>query len=167
MGRITRKPALALAVGAAVIATVSIWLTVGHTSTTATHPPAPVSTIDSDRRACLLTDATADAKTVNPVLANLRAAAASSQGLLLQDFTLPPSVTPKVYLNTLSHMRCQTIITIGDTLRTPAAEAAHTNTTTQRYIVITEQPVSAPHAISLTPAQATRAALTTAIDAAP
>jgi len=166
MGRITRRSAVvlaAVAVAAAAVAAASIWLSAGRTRPSATRPPAPVSTIDDDRRACLLTDATADAKTVSPILADLRAVAADGRGLMIQDFTLPPSTTPEVYLNTLSHMRCQTIVTIGDTLRTPAAEAARSSAPAQRYVVISDQPVSAPRTTSLTPSQATPAALTAAL----
>ncbi|MFI9105533.1 hypothetical protein ACIGXA_34010 [Streptomyces fildesensis] len=161
MRRPTRwQTAIAATGGALAIGITAIALSTGGSARN--QPPAAVSTIDSQLRACMLTDATADAKTIAPVWAGLAQAAAHRTDLIVQRYSLPPAVAPATYLNTLAQMRCTTIVTVGESLRAPVAA----DTTGHRYVVISKQPITASHTTHLTPSQATSGAVASAVTAA-
>ncbi|MCZ4102529.1 hypothetical protein [Streptomyces sp. H39-C1] len=147
--------------GALVIGITAVVLSTGG-GTQSNQAPTAVSTIDSQLRACMLTDATADDKTIASVWAGLTQAATQRTDLIVQRHTLPPAVAPATYLNTLAQMRCTTIVTVGETLRAPVAA----DTTGHHYVVISKQPVAAAHTTSLTPGQATANAVASAVTAA-
>ncbi|MFC1420209.1 hypothetical protein [Streptacidiphilus cavernicola] len=152
---ITRRIA-ALTTAATLVLGAGTWVviaTINRPSDTP-RPPSPVSMIDTEHRACFLTAADTDPQTATATWTSLTAAAKSWHGLLLQRFTVPTATKPTAYLTTLTQMRCNVIITIGDQLRNATAADAETNHTNTHLVVIDSHPVNAPGVTNLTPAQA-------------
>lgn len=136
-----------------------IWWAVGN-STSPARPPAPVSHVGVARRACLLAEHTADSRTVDTVWTGMRHASERNHDLIVQRYTLPNGVPPKAYLTTLTQMRCETVVTVGTRL----ADAVASKTLRGRFVVVTDHNVTAPHTTSLTPTNATSAAIATTIE---
>ena len=158
MNRPTKRQVILGSAGTAAIAAtaaVAWWSLTDHTDRP--HPPTPVSAIDTYRRACLLTGDDAAAGTSARVWTGMRQAA-THQHLIVQRFSLPPKTAAGSYLNTLTQMRCGTIVTVGTTVGN-AATAEHTGTS--RFIIVTEHPANNAHTTSLTPAQATSTRIAT------
>ena len=152
MNRPTKRQAILGSAGTAAIAVTAAltwWSLTNHTDRP--HPPAPVSAIDTYRRACLLTGNDADAGTSTRVWTGMRQAA-THQRLIVQRFSLPPKTSAELYLNTLTQMRCATIVTVGTTVSNAAATE---HTRASRFIIVTEHSVNNARTTSLTPDQAT------------
>ena len=162
MSSSTRKRAATIGTaGAAILILLGALLWQTLTGDTArSRPPAAVSAIDTYQRACLLTDGKSAATTTARVWAGMRQGAAQHGDLLVQRFPLPKGVSATNYLNTLSQMQCRTIVTIGTSLRDAVASDAKRS---NRFVVIADRRVDAPHVVSLTPAQVTETAIETAV----
>ncbi|WP_034086920.1 hypothetical protein [Streptacidiphilus albus] len=150
-----RTAAIAAAAGTlAAAAAAVIGLSGGGTSHAST--PAPVSSIDSEARACLLTGPGASPALTAAAWTGMRQAAASSTHLLVQQFALPPNATPATFLDTLTQMRCTTIATVGSSLDTAVPPTAN-RTPSVRFLIIGGAPALAHNIIDLSPTQATPA----------
>ncbi|MFD1663368.1 hypothetical protein ACFSL4_35700 [Streptomyces caeni] len=89
----------------------------------------------------------------------MRQASEHNHDLIVQRYTLPNGIPPKAYLTTLTQMRCETVVTVGPRL----ADAVASKTLHGRFVVVTDHNLTAPHATSLTPANATSAAIAATI----
>lgn len=154
-----RRVITASTVAAVAAALVTWWALATGSGHHAARPPAPVSDIDTLRRACLATDTASPTQTTAAVWAYMRQAATADRTLLVQHLTRPAQVTPATYLATLSQMRCTTIVTIGDPLSAATTHAPHTAT---RYLTITNQATTGT-GTHLTPAQVNATAITAAL----
>lgn len=156
-----RRAYVALGSSALLVAALVTWQALSrHPS----HPRQPTSTMDLDRRACLLTTRNADATTVGRVWAGMQGAANRTPHLLVQRFAVPPQTPPRTMLTTLTQMRCQTIVTVGPQLAT-AAFAQNAGPHTPRLIVISDRPSGASGPVTLRPTAATSSAIAQAIGA--
>ena len=146
----------------AAVAAFAIYLALpDHTGPT---PPKAVSTVDANRRVCVLSDP-GDTRLAD-VDSGLQQAAQMNGHLNVQHFTAPPAqtdVTPT--LNSLITLRCAVIVGLGP--RVSDAVAAYTDgsqKSTVRFIVVGSTPANSPQVSAIDPTALTPSAIATLVE---
>lgn len=160
--RITVRWRAGLAVvGVAAVATASLLLIHSHNSPA---PPAPVSTVDSNARACVLTDP--NDPSLPTVSAGLDQAAGSNAHLNVQNYPIPAADTDaRALLSGLIAGRCDVVVGVGS-LADQAIEAyaADGQKPAAKLIVVGDGPADAAGVTRLSPSNLTADSLATLVE---
>jgi basic membrane lipoprotein Med (substrate-binding protein (PBP1-ABC) superfamily) len=131
----------------------------------ARKPAAPVSRIDLAGRVCLAASPDVDASAVSAIGSRMRKAPQVTAGkIVFQQFSTPDGVSAATYLDTLTQMRCATIVTVGERMGSAVPAVAEHQPKTH-FVVVGGSPVHRANVTSLTASQISAQALISVVTA--
>jgi hypothetical protein len=157
-----QRPALLIAAGLAAVGIAAVVLVLTSAFWPTSAPAGslrPVSEVDASSRACLL-EAPAGSPGAQAALQGLTGAARARKDLLVQQFIVPPNVSPASMMAELTALRCTTVVTVGSQAEAQVAARASKGT---RYLVIGAPLPGNPNITVLPPASATSASVESAV----
>lgn len=119
------------------------WILLPADPAPAARPPAPVSTLDSAPRACLIPDRAAQSAVIAAAWNGVQNAARSAKNLLAQQFPAASASSAAAAIHTAVQMRCTIVVAVGGKTAQAAAAQARQSPVV-RFIVIGAPPAPAP-----------------------